>query len=144
MADLIYSVLPIPPRKISYINPQESVNKCIEMMTDLNIGALVVADNNKKLIGIVSERDVLRSCLYKGLDPKTTKAVDIAMSEVSILSSKDTVEKAMHLMTETKRRHVLIIENNELIAIISIGDLLYHLLEDKARVIEHLENYINR
>lgn len=144
MADLIYSVLPIPPRKIAYINPQESVKKCIDRMTELNIGALVVADANKQLIGIVSERDILRSCLYKGLDPKTTSVEDVANTEVSLLSTRDTVEKAMQVITETKRRHVLIKEGNELIAIVSIGDLLYHLLEDKARVIEQLENYIYR
>ncbi len=142
MADLIHSVLPMPPRKIVYIKPGASVKKCIDVMTDLNIGALVVLDSNEQLIGIVSERDVLRSCLYKGCDPKKSKAADIAYTEVTILSSKDTVEKAMQAMTETKRRHVLVKEKNEFIAIISIGDLLYHLLEDKARVIEHLEHYI--
>ena len=63
MAHLIYSVLPIPPRKIIYIKPDDSVKKCIDLMTKLDIGALVVVDEGDKLIGIVSERDIIRFCL---------------------------------------------------------------------------------
>ncbi len=142
MAYLIHNVLPVPPRQITYITSEVSVKSCIEQMTDLNIGALVVVDAKKKLIGIVSERDVLRECLYKGLNADSTKASQIVYQNVTILSSRDTVESAMKAITDTKRRHILIQEGDELIAIISIGDLMYHLLEDKARVIEHLENYI--
>lgn len=112
-------------------------------MVENDIGALVVVDDNNQLMGIVSERDVLRSCYYKGLDIETATASDVVYTNVSILSPHDAVEKAMHTITETKRRHILIREEGELLAILSIGDLLNHLLEDRARVIEHLENYIN-
>ena len=144
MAHLIHSVLPRPPRKIVYINTNDSVKKCIDIMADNNIGALVVLDDDDKFIGIVSERDILLSCLHKGIDINTAKASDVVFTKVTILSPHDLVEKAMQAITDTKRRHVLICEKNEFIAILSIGDLLYHLLEDKAREIEHLENYIYR
>ena len=143
MAHLIYSVLPMPPRKIAYIHPNESVKKCIDLMVDLDIGAVVVVDEENKLVGIVSERDIVRSCLHKCVDLNTGKVSDIVYTKVSILSPHDTVEKAMQVITQTKRRHLLIRENDEFVAILSIGDLLFHLLDDKARVIEHLENYIN-
>ncbi|KGP63669.1 hypothetical protein EP47_03350 [Legionella norrlandica] len=143
MAHLIHSVLPIPPRKIVFIHPEDSVRKCINLMVENDIGALVVADSDANLIGIVSERDILRSCFYKSIDLETAKALDVVYTKVTILSPHDAVEKAMQAITETKRRHVLIQENGELLAILSIGDLLYHLLEDKMRVIEHLENYIH-
>lgn len=112
-------------------------------MAENNIGALVVMDNENKLIGIVSERDIVFSCIHKGLDIKTAKVSDVVYTKVTILSPHDAVEKAMQAMTDTKRRHILICENGEYIAILSIGDMLYHLLEDRARVIEHLENYIH-
>jgi CBS domain-containing protein len=143
MAHLIHSVLPVPPRKIVYIHPQDSLKNCINIMVENDIGALVVVDENNQLIGIVSERDVVRSCYYKGLDVETATASDVVYTKVSILSPHDVVEKAMQIITETKRRHILIKEGGELLAILSIGDLLFHLLEDRARVIEHLENYIN-
>ncbi|HAU2083525.1 TPA: CBS domain-containing protein, partial [Legionella pneumophila] len=77
------------------------------------------------------------------LSLETAKVSDVVYTNVTILSPHDSVEKAMQVITETKRRHVLIQEEGELLAIFSIGDLLYHVLEDKLRVIEHLENYIH-
>ncbi len=142
MAHLIHSVLPMPPRKIVNIHPDENVKKCIDLMADLDIGAVVVVDNEHKLAGIVSERDIVRSCLHQCVDLNTAKVSDVMYTKVSILSPHDTIDKAMQVITQTKRRHVLISENDEFIAIVSIGDLLFHLLDDKARVIEHLENYI--
>lgn len=143
MAYLIHSVLPIPPRPIVTVRPEETVKQCIELMTQNNIGALVVIDHKGKLIGMVTERDVIRSCLQTDLDPHTAKASDIAFKEVTVLSPQDVIEKAMQAMTTTKRRHVLIRDKDEFIGILSIGDLLYYMLEDKARVIEHLEHYIH-
>jgi CBS domain-containing protein len=142
MANLIHNVLKTPLRKISYIHPDDSMEKCIQLMTELDIGALVVVDNDNQLVGIVSERDIVRS-LHKGFTLNKTKAREIAFSEVTILSPHDKVEKAMQAITHTKRRHLLICEKNERIAILSIGDLLYYLLEDKSRTIEQLENYIH-
>lgn len=142
MAHLIYSVLPMPPRKIVTIHPDEHLTKCIDLMADLDIGAVVVLDNEHKLAGIVSERDIVRSCLHQCVDLNTARVSDVMYTKVSILSPHDTVDKAMQVITQTKRRHVLIRENDEFIAIVSIGDLLFYLLDDKARVIEHLENYI--
>lgn len=144
MADLIYNVLPMPPRKIVFIHPEDTVRQCIDMMTMLDIGALVVVDKDNKLVGIVSERDIVRSCLHKCIDLNTSTVSEVIFHEVTILKPNDNVEKAMKAMTETKRRHVLICDKGEFLAILSIGDLLYHILEDKSRVIEHLEQYITR
>ncbi|KTD56606.1 CBS domain protein [Legionella santicrucis] len=144
MADLIHNALPTPRRKIIYIHPEDSIKKCINLMSEMDIGALVVVDNENQLIGIVGERDIVRSCLHRCINLETAKVADVVYKEVAILSPNDHIEKAMQVITATKRRHVLIRdENNEFIAILSIGDLLYHLLEDKARVIEQLENYIH-
>lgn len=143
MAHLIHNVLPMPPRKIIFVHPDDSVKKSIDLMTDLDIGALVVIDEDDELIGIVSERDIVRSCLHQCVDLNTAKVSDVVFTKVTILSPHDSVDQAMQAMTNTKRRHILICEDGEFLAILSIGDLLYHLLEDKAREIEHLENYIN-
>jgi len=141
MAYLIYSILPNPRRPIVYIDPDTSVTDCVKKMNDDNIGALVVP-NETDLPGMLTERDLVRSCLLKGLDPNTATAKDIAFQDVSVLNINETVEKAMETITNTRRRHVLISDNGELVAIVSIGDVLLHLLEDKAQVIKHLENYI--
>ncbi len=144
MAHLIYSALPQPRRPIVYVHPHVTVSQCVEVMTKQDIGALVLRDEiTHKIIGMVTERDVLRSCLHYGLDPDKARAVDIAYVDFSVLNLFDPVEKAMEIITKTKRRHVLVSDEGELVAILSIGDLLFHLLEDKTRVIEQLENYIH-
>ena len=142
MANLIYSILPEPRRPVVYIEPAFTVMDCVNLMVTKDIGALVVHDRTE-LLGLVSERDVVRSCVHLVLDPNQATAGDIVYKEVSILDINDTVEDAMEIITFTKRRHVLINEDNKLVAIISIGDILFSLIEDKSRLIEHLESYIH-
>lgn len=143
MSNLLSNVLPEPRRKVVFVYPDVSIYQCCEIMVENDIGSLLVIDEYN-LVGLVSERDLVRKCLCKRIDPHKATAGDIAFADVSILSFHDTVEKAMQVMTETKRRHILIKENEEIVSVISIGDLLFHILEDKSRVIEHLENYINQ
>lgn len=143
MAHLIHNVIPTPRREIAYIDHNDSVKNCVKKMVALEIGALVVLDNDKKIMGIVSERDLVRAAGNKEIHLDNASVSEVYFKEVTILSPHDVVEKAMQAMIDTKRRHVLIRDKGEFIAIISIGDLLYHLLDDKTRVIEHLENYIH-
>ena len=142
MTQLIYSALPQPKRPIVYIHSKVSVSQCVDMMTKQNIGALVVRDNDE-LIGMLSERDIVRACVDPAFDLFKTTAGDIVFADVSVLNLNDPLELAMEVITKTKRRHVLVAEEGELVAILSIGDCLFHLLEDKTRVIEQLENYIH-
>ncbi|MBA3536195.1 MAG: CBS domain-containing protein [Tatlockia sp.] len=142
MTQLIYSALPEPRRPLVSVPPVVSVSQCIDMMTKQNIGALVVLDEDE-IIGIVSERDIVRASLKKDFNLYTTTALDVAYSDFSVLNLNDPVERAMEVITSTKRRHVLVSEEGDLVAILSIGDLLFFLLEEKTRVIEQLENYIH-
>ncbi len=142
MANLIHSILPQPSRPITYTHPDVTVAQCVETMVQENIGALVVTDDDN-ILGIISERDVVRSLVNKGLSAASTPVSAVMHANISVLKSSDSVEKAMEVITYTKRRHILIAEEGRIIAILSIGDLLYNLLEDNKRVIEQLENYIH-
>lgn len=108
-----------------------------------NIGALVVTDDDN-LLGIVSERDVVRGLLHHGGSLLDRPVSEILWANVVVLKPTDTVETAMAVITETRRHHVLVAEDGKLVAIVSIGDVLFSLLEDKARVIQQLENYIHQ
>lgn len=143
MSNLIYSILPKSPRAIVYVHPDVSVSQCVEIMTNHNIGSLVVTDDDN-LLGIVSERDIVRSLLYQGDGLLTRPVSEILWAEVVVLKPTDTVETAMAIITETKRHHVLVAEKGKLVAIVSIGDVLSNLLEEKVRVIQQLENYIHQ
>jgi len=142
MSYLLSSVIKEPRRKIVFVYPDVKVSQCCELMAANDIGSLVVIDE-ENLVGILSERDVIRNCLCKGLDINETQARDIAYADVSIMSIHDTLEQAMEEMIHTKRRHLLIKEQDQITAILSIGDILFNLLDDRARVIEQLEHYIN-
>ena len=142
MTQLIYSALPQPRRPLLSVHPEMNVAECIDIMVKENVGALVVQEG-AKLIGILSERDLVRGSLKKNFDLHKTKVSELVYKDVSILNLYDPLDKAMETITKTKRRHILVTEHDKLIAILSIGDLLFYLLEDKTKVIEHLENYIH-
>lgn len=143
MSNLIYTILPKPVREIVYIHPDLSVSQCVDIMVSRNIGALVVTDDDN-LLGIVSERDIVWGLLHNKMEIMNKPASDILWANVAVLKPTDTVEMAMAVITKTKRRHVLIAENGKLLAIVSVGDILYSLLDEKDRVIEQLENYIHQ
>jgi CBS domain-containing protein len=143
MSNLIYTILPKPMREIVSIHPDLTVSQCLEIMVSRSIGALVVTDDDN-LMGIVSERDIVWGLLHNKMEIMNKPASDILWANVAVLKPTDTVETAMVVITKTKRRHVLIAEEGKLIAIVSIGDILCSLLDEKDRVIEHLENYIHQ
>ncbi|MBA2655644.1 MAG: CBS domain-containing protein [Tatlockia sp.] len=142
MTQIIYSALPRPSRPLVCVPSVVSLSQCIDMMIKQDIGALVVRDGETTL-GILSERDIVRSCLHPDFDIYKSTAGDVAYTDFSILNIDDPLEEAMEVITTTKRRHILVAEKGELVAILSIGDILFYVLEDKTRVIEQLENYIH-
>ena len=141
MAHLISSIL--DKREIVFVHPDASIRDVVRIMVDNQIGAVVVKDEEQaRILGIISERDIIRKVVKMGLDPIHTRAQDVVYSNVTILESHQPIESAMAAITHTRRRHVLIQDDNEVVSILSIGDLMKHVLEEKSIIIEHLENYI--
>src|SRR5688572_12651721 len=103
MSNLIYSILPDPLRSIMQVHPDTDIIQCIELMASHKIGALVVTDD-ENLLGILSERDIVWG-LHKFQNNLTDKkASDLMNANVAVLKPTDTVETAMAIMIETKRR----------------------------------------
>lgn len=143
MSNIIYSILPNPVREIVYIHPDVSVQQCVEVMSRHHIGALVVTDD-QNLLGIVSERDIINGLLVYGEGLLKRPASDILWANEMVLKPTDTVETAMAVMTETKRRHILVGEAGKILTILSIGDLLFSILKNKTAEIQQLEKYIQK
>lgn len=142
MANLIHSILPNPRRPIVYVHPDVSIAQCVEMMVQGNIGALVVSDGETPQ-GILSERDIVRALMHKSFSRTSMKAADLLGETFTILKASDTMEMAMEAMTNTRCRHVLVSEDGKVTALLSIGDLVFHLLQDQSQMIEHLQHYIH-
>lgn len=139
MASLISSLL--TNRELIYTQSNVSVRQIVELMASNKIGAVIVQDEDA-LVGIISERDIVRKVVNQGLNPDATTAADIVYSDVTILDKNEPVSKAMQVVTDTRRRHVLVSSNGEVVDIVSIGDLMLNVLSEQSNTIEQLENYI--
>jgi len=122
------------------ISPDATVFEAIQMMADRNIGALPVIASGK-LLGVVSERDYTRKVALKGKSSKETRVREILAVPV-IASPSDTVEECMKLMTTHRVRHLPILQGDQVIGLVSIGDLVNWIITAQSVTINQLESYI--
>src|SRR3989304_9254152 len=103
------------------IAPQDSVYKALEVMAEKNMGALVVVED-KKVVGIFSERDYARNVILKGKFSKATSVSDLMNNKVCYVRPEQTLDECMALFTEKRTRHLPVLDEEKLIGIVSIGD----------------------
>ena len=124
------------------ISPDAMVYDAIQMMSDKNIGALLVTDGDK-LVGILTERDYTRKIALKGKSSKQTAVREILSGEVIHVNPNHTVEECMRLMTDHRVRHLPVLEGDKLIGIVSIGDLVNWIISAQSHTINQLQTYIS-
>lgn len=140
--DTVKDILQIKGNVVYTVNPESSVYEALEMLCAKNLGSLVVLEENGKLDGIFTERDYARKVILKGRSSKETRVRDI-MTESPVFITPDTkIEYCMQLMTEQRIRHLPVLEQNALIGIISIGDVVKFIIDEKDYIIQNLEHYI--
>jgi len=123
------------------VAPDAPVLEAIKQMAEHRIGALLVLANGE-LVGVVSERDYARKVILQGKSSSQTAVSDI-MSGTPITVGPDTdVFDCMRLCTDSRIRHLPVVENGKLVGVISIGDLVKAVIDAQAEQIEHLERYI--
>lgn len=113
----------------------------LKKMAEKNIGALLVLEDDK-LVGIMSERDYARKVILKGKSSKDTSVEDIMSNKVFYVRLDQSVEDCMALMTEKRVRHLPVLENDQLVGVISIGDVVKAVISEQEIMIEHLKHYI--
>ncbi len=118
-----------------------SVYEALEKMAEKNVGALVVLDNTE-LVGIFSERDYAREIILKDRASKQTLVGEIMTREVVCVAPTEKMEKCMLLMSSMRCRHLPVIEDDQVIGIISIGDVVKAIISDQEMAIHELKNYI--
>jgi len=124
------------------VTPDETVYHAIEMMSERQVGCLVVLIGGQ-LAGIVSERDYARKVILHGRSSAETPVWQIMSSPVITVTPDQTVQDCMHLMTERRVRHLPVVEGGRVVGMISIGDLVKAVIEDQQQTIEQLESYIH-
>lgn len=123
------------------IGPNQMVLDALRLMADKNIGALPVVENGT-VVGVVSERDYARKVVLKGRSSVGTPVSEIMSSKVITVDSQQTVETCMGIMTDSHLRHLPVVEDGQLLGLLSIGDLVKEAIAEQANLIQQLEQYI--
>ena len=124
------------------ITPTASVFEAVKLMSEKNIGALLVVEG-EEVAGIITERDYARKIILMSRSSKETPVREIMTSAVMYVRPTQTSEECMALMTENRLRHLPVMDGNKLVGLISIGDLVKAIISDQQFTIEQLEHYIS-
>lgn len=123
------------------IGPDDSVLDAIREMALRHVGALLVMDGHA-LVGIVSERDYARKVILKDRSSRDTPVADIMSAPVITVAPLATLDECMRTVTEQRVRHLPVVEDGAVLGVLSIGDLVKAVIDEQAREIEQLQNYI--
>lgn len=137
----VKDILEVKGREIWSIEPGASVYDAMKLMAEKEIGSLLVMEDGK-LVGLISERDYARKVILKGRSSRTTQVREIMTANVLYAQLEQNIEECMALMTEKRVRHLPVVNEGQLIGVISIGDLVKSIITEQRFVIEQLERYI--
>lgn len=118
-----------------------TISHAVDEMNRHRIGSIVVVEGNQ-LVGIFTERDVLRRVVGAAVDPKVMRVADVMTKNLITITAETTIEEVMVIFTEKRVRHLPVIANGELIGLISIGDISRWIADTHRAEAEHLKNYI--
>lgn len=135
----IRHILEVKGRDVWMIDPNATVLEALRLMADKDVGALVVLEH-ERLVGIISERDYARKVVLAGKTSRETLVKEIMTATVYTVHPDQTVEEAMALMTHKRVRHLPVLEGDELIGVISLGDVVNNIIHRQRETIKNLED----
>ncbi len=144
LTDSVDLILKQKPGNVWSISPEQSVYEAIQEMAEKQVGALLVI-KERALVGIISERDYARKVILMGRSSKNTQVNEIMTSPVVYVTLTNTLDECMALMTEHRIRHLPVMKGQkgqEVVGILSIGDLVKWIISAQEATIRHLEHYI--
>lgn len=137
----ITAILDRKGRNVYSVAPTLSVADAVAEMNRNRVGSVLVLDGDK-IVGIFTERDVLRRVVGAGIDPKRTLVSDVMTAGVVTITSETSIDETMVLFTEKRFRHLPVVEGGRLVGTISIGDVTRWMADAHRAEAEHLKNYI--
>lgn len=141
MKSTVKEILDAKGGNVWTIDATETVYEALVRMAKKDVGALVVLDKGK-LAGIFSERDYARKVILHGKASKESTVKEMMSSEVTVIKPETNIEECMTLMTRKHFRHLPVMQKDELLGIISIGDVVSKFISDQEITIKNLEDYI--
>ena len=141
MSELL-SILDEKPSTVHAVRPHVTVLAAVEKMCHHHIGALLVRDDDDAILGIVSERDVMKRVVLRRLDASVTPVAAIMTVDVAYVDLDAPPEEAMAIMTQRRCRHLPVFSAGRLVGIVSIGDLVRWGSRTQAYEIQSLRDYV--
>lgn len=123
------------------IDRRASVLEAIGTMSKANIGALVIAEGDQP-VGIFTERDYLRKIALEGRSSRDTRIEEVMSAPLITVAPAEATHRAMETMTECRCRHLVVVEGDAMVGIVSLGDLVKHMLVEKEAEVQQLSSYI--
>ena len=128
-------------RAIYTVSPDDTIRHALEVMALHNIGALLVL-KEQKLVGIFSERDYARKVVLKGKSSNDAKVSEVMTSKLITIDTKHSIDQCMQIMTDNHIRHLPIVNDSQVMGLISIGDVVREMIAYQKSMIEQLQSYI--
>ena len=138
----VREILAVKGRDVATIEPNVNLAAAAKCLAERRIGALVVTGAAGRIVGILSERDIVQALAARGVAALETQVSEVMTRKVTTCTESDTISSIMELMTAGKFRHVPVIEQNRLAGIVSIGDVVKHRLREMEHEQEALRDYI--
>ena len=139
---IIASILQSKGSEVSTVPPNEKISVVIETLKRQGIGSLVLCDEGSKILGIISERDIIGAIAERGPEVLGLPVGEIATRTVQTCRPDDSIEKVMAIMTKWRIRHLPVVGNEGLSGIVSIGDVVKFRLEEIASEADALRSYM--
>lgn len=141
MAATVAHLLALKGRDVWSVAPDSTVYEALEALAEHGVGALLVMDGDR-LVGIVSERDYARKVMLLERLAKTTAVSEIMTAELHTVTPAASVPECMAMMTERRIRHLPVLDGDRVVGVVSIGDVVKHVINDQQALIDQLEQYI--
>ncbi len=139
--DNVAKLLEKKGKELISVSSDTAIRDAIAKMAEKSAGTALVMDGNK-LIGIFSERDFIRKAYLKDKCGKGTKVSEVMSTKLTTVKPDTTLENCMELMTDKRIRHLPVVEDDRVIGVISIGDIVKFMIQEKEFVIKNLQSYI--
>ena len=139
---IIASILQSEGADVSTVRPDDKISDVIQTLKNQGIGALVLTDGGSKILGIISERDIIGTLAERGPEALDLSVGDLATTTVQTCTPGDSIEKVMSILTKWRIRHLPVVENDKIVGIVSIGDVVKYRLEEIASEAEALREYM--
>ncbi len=139
----VRSILEAKGRDVATIDPEASLDAAIEALHSRRIGVLVALGGDDTLLGILSERDVVRLLAQDGAAALSRTVGEVMTRSVTTITEEASIDQAMNLMTRGRFRHLPVVQDGRMVGIVSIGDVVKRRIEDADREAEDLKTYIH-